>query len=106
MPTEARSLFKQCLEAFVENVSDDALLKSTNLNLLMHTRSDNVRVRQFALACVEALWRSHGGKLIGTLPTYIQIICWKTKKKLLFLLQALLLRPLHSLQSVVKTKVT
>lgn len=74
MPTEARSLFKQCLEAFVENVSDDALLKSTNLDILMHTRSDNVKIRQFALACVETLWRSHGGKLIGTLLTCFQIM--------------------------------
>jgi len=106
MPNEARSLFKQCLEAFVENVSDDALLKSTNLDILMHTRSDNVKVRQFALACVETLWRSHGGKLIGTLSTCFQIMCWQTKKKLLFLLQALLLKPLHSLQSVVKMKMT
>jgi len=106
MPIEAKSLFKQCLEAFVENVSDDALLKSTNLDLLMHTRSDNVKVRQFALACEETLWRSHGGKLIGTLPNCFQIMCWHTKKKLIFLSQALLLRPLHSLQSVVKMKVT
>lgn len=75
MSAEDRLLFKQCLEAFVEDVSDDALLKSTNLDLLMHTRSDNVKVRQFALACAESLWHSHGGKLLGTLPSYFQIFC-------------------------------
>lgn len=49
-----------------EAINDDALLKSTNLDLLMHTRSEDVRLRTFALNCAEVLWRSHGGKLLGT----------------------------------------
>ena len=35
------------------------------MNILMHTRSEDPRVRLFALACSESLWRSQGGKLIG-----------------------------------------
>lgn len=49
----------------MEAVNDDALLKSINLDLLMHTRSEDVRLRTFALACSETLWRAHGGKLLG-----------------------------------------
>jgi len=31
----------------------------------MHTRSEDVRLRTFALTCSETLWRAHGGKLLG-----------------------------------------
>lgn len=48
-------------------VNDDALLKAINLNLLMHTRSEDSRLRFFALTCSETLWRAHGEKLIGIL---------------------------------------
>lgn len=41
------------------------LLKQLNLDVLMHTRSDDARVRLFALQCARALWTAHGGKLIG-----------------------------------------
>ena len=44
---------------------DDALLKRLNLDVLMHTRSDDARVRIFALRCARALWLAHGSKLIG-----------------------------------------
>ena len=44
---------------------DDALLKRLNLDVLMHTRSDDARVRIFALRCARALWVAHGSKLIG-----------------------------------------
>lgn len=50
----------------MESVNDDGLLKSINLDLLMHTRSEDVRLRTFALTCSETLWRKHGGKLLGT----------------------------------------
>lgn len=63
--TEAKSLLQQCLDALVEDVSDDALLKTINLDLLMHTRSESAKVRQFALLCSESLWGAHGGKLLG-----------------------------------------
>jgi hypothetical protein len=50
----------------VDSVTDDTLLKSINLNLLMHTRSDDARLRVLALTCSENLWRGHGGKLLGS----------------------------------------
>jgi len=31
----------------------------------MHTRSDDARLRVFALSCATALWNAHGGKLLG-----------------------------------------
>ncbi|KAF9451337.1 hypothetical protein P691DRAFT_663457 [Macrolepiota fuliginosa MF-IS2] len=62
---DAKTLFQQCLDAIVEDVSDDALLKSINLELLMHTRSENAKIRQFALMCSTSLWRTHSGKLLG-----------------------------------------
>lgn len=64
---EGKTALPQCLDAITEAVSDDALLKSINLDLLMHTRSEDVRLRTFALACSEVLWQSHGGKLQGKL---------------------------------------
>lgn len=67
--TEGRSLLQECLSALVDSVTDDALLKSINLNMLMYTRSDDVRLRILALTCSENLWRSHGGKLLGSLPS-------------------------------------
>jgi U3 small nucleolar RNA-associated protein 10 len=60
-----RGLLQQCLEAIVENTTDEALLKAINLDLLMHTRSENAKIRHFALTCSGSLWRLHGGKLLG-----------------------------------------
>ncbi|KAI9435473.1 hypothetical protein H4582DRAFT_1969649 [Lactarius indigo] len=53
------------LVALCDAAMDDALLKRLNLDVLMHTRSDDARVRIFALRCASALWRAHGSKLIG-----------------------------------------
>jgi len=53
------------LVALTDSAADDALLKTLNLDLLMHTRSDDARLRVFALACATALWNSHGGKLLA-----------------------------------------
>jgi len=64
--TEGRPLLQECLSALVDSVTDDILLKSINLNILMHTRSDDVRQRVWALTCSESLWRGHGGKLLGS----------------------------------------
>jgi U3 small nucleolar RNA-associated protein 10 len=64
--TEGKGQLQDCLGALVETVTDDALLKSINLNTLMHTRSEDARVRIFALSCSDSIWRSNGGKLIGT----------------------------------------
>lgn len=62
---ESRSLLQDTLSALVENASDDILLKKINLDLLMHTRSEDVQVRLFALGCARGLWEAHGGKLLG-----------------------------------------
>ncbi|KAF5351360.1 hypothetical protein D9758_008074 [Tetrapyrgos nigripes] len=60
-----KALLQNCLVAVVENLNDETLLKSINLDLLMHTRSEESRVKLFALECSEALWKAHGGKLLG-----------------------------------------
>ncbi|KAF8125619.1 hypothetical protein EV363DRAFT_1225659 [Boletus edulis] len=46
------------------NTSSD-LLKRLNLDLLMHTRSEDARVRILALTCATEMWRAEGGKLVG-----------------------------------------
>ncbi|KAF5351352.1 hypothetical protein D9758_008071 [Tetrapyrgos nigripes] len=61
----SKALLQNCLVAVVENLNDETLLKSINLDLLMHTRSEESRVKLFALECSEALWKAHGGKLLG-----------------------------------------
>ena len=65
---ESKALVSECLVALTDSAADDALLKAVNLDLLMHTRSDDARLRVFALSCSAALWDAHGGKLLGALP--------------------------------------
>lgn len=67
---EGKSLVTDCLTLFTDCVNDDTLLKSLNLAVLMHARSEDVRLRVFALTCSETLWTAHGGKLLGQLSTY------------------------------------
>ncbi|KAF8901036.1 armadillo-type protein [Gymnopilus junonius] len=62
---DGKSLLQECFGALIENVTDDTLLKTINLNILMHTRSEDSRVRLFALECAQAVWHSKGGKLLG-----------------------------------------
>lgn len=62
---EGRKQLQDCLSALLDSITDDTLLKTVNLNVLMHTRSEDSRVRIFALSCAEVLWRSHGGRLVG-----------------------------------------
>lgn len=62
---DGKPLLQECFSALLETITDDTLLKIVNMNILMHTRSEDTRVRLFALACSESLWRSQGGKLIG-----------------------------------------
>lgn len=63
---DAKKLLQDCLGILIEAVTDDTLLKKINLNILMHTRSEDSRSRLTALSFSEALWRTHGGKLLGT----------------------------------------
>ncbi|KAG0706218.1 hypothetical protein DFH29DRAFT_902720 [Suillus ampliporus] len=62
---DGKQALTNCLIAMTSVASDDSLLKSINLDLLMHTRAEDARERIFALSCSEALWREQGGKLIG-----------------------------------------
>ncbi|KAJ3965955.1 hypothetical protein EV361DRAFT_608730 [Lentinula raphanica] len=62
---EAKSLLQDCLVAGAETATDDRVLKLMNLDILMHTRSEDAKIRLFALTCAEALWRAHGSKLLG-----------------------------------------
>ncbi|KIY65181.1 hypothetical protein CYLTODRAFT_357230 [Cylindrobasidium torrendii FP15055 ss-10] len=62
---DAAALLRDTLSALVENASDDTLLKTTNLELLMHTRSEEVQVRLFALGCATVIWQTHGGKMLA-----------------------------------------
>ena len=43
-----------------------SIIKSINLNVLLHTRSEETRVKLLALSCSEALWATHAGKMLGT----------------------------------------
>lgn len=63
--TEGKDQLRECLVALAEAADDDVLLKLINLNVLMHTRSEDVKIRLYALSCSEALWRSCGVKLLG-----------------------------------------
>jgi U3 small nucleolar RNA-associated protein 10 len=62
---DGKSLLQECLGALTDSATDDSLLKAINLDLLMHTRSEDARLRMLALTCSETLWRVHGGKLLG-----------------------------------------
>lgn len=63
--SELRDSLRECLVALAEVINDPSSLKSLNLEILMHTRSDDARMRIYALTCDESLWQAHGGKLIG-----------------------------------------
>ncbi|EPQ56067.1 hypothetical protein GLOTRDRAFT_129071 [Gloeophyllum trabeum ATCC 11539] len=62
---DGKRFLRDCLTAFVDAISEEALLKKVNLDLLMHTRSDDPALRIYALDCSEAIWRNHGNKLLG-----------------------------------------
>lgn len=60
----------------MDNITDDVLVKSVNLNLLMHSRADDIRTKLFVLGCSTAVWLAHGGKLAGMFippPVYMCI---------------------------------
>jgi U3 small nucleolar RNA-associated protein 10 len=65
--SSGRDIVSAGLVALCDVVTDDMLLKRINLDVLMHTRADEARVRIFALRCARALWTAHGSKLIGAL---------------------------------------
>ena len=70
IPTSGRTLLSDCLSALVDCLEDDASVKAVNLAVLMHTRSEDARVRIFALQCSVAMWQAHGTKLRGKSITF------------------------------------
>jgi U3 small nucleolar RNA-associated protein 10 len=64
-PSGGREIVSASLVALGDTATDDGLLKRLNLDVLMHTRSDDTLVRIFALQCAHALWTAHGSKLVG-----------------------------------------
>jgi U3 small nucleolar RNA-associated protein 10 len=60
-----REIVSASLVALGDTATDGGLLKRLNLDVLMHTRSDDTLVRIFALQCARALWTAHGSKLVG-----------------------------------------
>ncbi|EJD05052.1 uncharacterized protein FOMMEDRAFT_105292 [Fomitiporia mediterranea MF3/22] len=54
-----------CLTTLLDCLDDDSTLKTLNTGVLSHTRSEDTRVRIFALQCAVALWEAHGSKLRG-----------------------------------------
>jgi U3 small nucleolar RNA-associated protein 10 len=73
-----REIVSASLVALGDTATDDGLLKRLNLDMLMHTRSDDTLVRIFALQCAHALWTAHGSKLVGAwaqCDEYIQSTC-------------------------------
>ncbi|KAH9837712.1 armadillo-type protein [Rhodofomes roseus] len=62
---EGRKALLDCLVATMEVVNDDDLLKTMNIDILMHTRSEEASLRLFSVSCSTSLWKAHGGKLLG-----------------------------------------
>ncbi|EAU87657.2 hypothetical protein CC1G_09118 [Coprinopsis cinerea okayama7 len=62
---DGKDLLRDCLIALVEATNDDTLLKLINLNILMHTRSEDARLRLYALNCSVSIWQACGVKLLG-----------------------------------------
>jgi hypothetical protein len=84
----------------VDSVTDDTLLKSINLNLLMHTRSDDVRLQVLALTCSENVWRSHGGKLLGPRFSFVLIFATKLAFQVSWLKRRLLSRNVVKMKTI------
>jgi len=71
---DGKTMLPNTLCAMTDCISNDVLLKSINLSLLMHTRSEDTRLCLFALTCSEALWCAQGGKLLGFVPETMTFI--------------------------------
>ena len=73
--TEGKPLLSETLSGLVECLEDDSSIKSANLAVLMHTRSDDARVRLLAVQCAVGMWKGQGHKLRGAsrsfLPLYV-----------------------------------
>ena len=58
-------LLSHAFTGIVECTEDDSLLKDMNMKVLMHTRSEDVRVRLAAVQSAAIIWDSQGRKLRG-----------------------------------------
>ena len=67
LPMEGRQdVLSTCIANFAVALSREEDIKKLNLDILMQTRSENSRVRLYALqTCVQA-WTAAGAQLIGT----------------------------------------
>lgn len=63
-----RNQLLDCLTASVDCMEDDTTANTINQAILALTRSEDVRVRLFALQCASSIWRAHGSKLRGFGP--------------------------------------
>ncbi|KAH8084910.1 armadillo-type protein [Cristinia sonorae] len=63
--SESAAAITNCLLGLASAIQGEMTLKAINLDILMHSRSEDTRTRVLALTCSEALWRHHGGRLIG-----------------------------------------
>ena len=100
---EGKQDLQDCLAALVENVIDETILKTVNLSILMHTRSEDSRARTTALALAQALWHSNGGKLMGKYFQQCIATLLHCSNKLI---QASLLKLQHSLRNVERMRTT
>lgn len=57
-----------CLSGFTHAVNSEELLKSTNLAILMETRSEESKVQLFALEGLTAVWKREGARTMGESP--------------------------------------
>lgn len=64
--TAEKQTLVDCLNALVDCLEDDSSVRVVNTALLMHTRSEDARVRLLALVCTVSMWQTHGNKLRGT----------------------------------------
>lgn len=60
---EGKQTLIRALVAMTSCIDDHEILKSLNLSILMHTRSEDTRLRIYALACAVGIWQEHGKKL-------------------------------------------
>lgn len=76
--SEGKQVLPICLTSMMNLINADSLVKTINLNILINTRSEDVQLRIFALACSEQLWDTHGGKLLG------EFNYWRSDQTLMF----------------------
>ena len=60
---DGKTLLSDTLSALVGCLEDDTSVKAVNHSVLMHTRSEDTRIRIFALQCSVDMWQAHSSKL-------------------------------------------